>query len=223
MKPEISIIRLINLKSPKIRTVPKPKQRSKTKISILEAAREQFAHYGFAKVTMDEIAGGIGMGKASLYYYFPTKDELFQAVMVHEHRGFMENIEEMLGQNISAAEKVRAYVSQRFEYFNELLNLNILDFRSSVRTKPILRDMFEGFARQELKVLKKIVREGRDRGEFNVASIEQVAEALLHIMQGLRCRFLRSLEGTRIGDKPYRLLKQEQNFVTDILLKGIQK
>jgi TetR/AcrR family transcriptional regulator len=203
--------------------VPARKRPTKTKLSILDAARVQFAHYGYAKVTMDEIAGEVGMGKASLYYYFPTKEDLFQAVMVHEHRGFMENIRAMLEHNISASEKIRAYVLQRFEYFNELLNLNILDFRSSVKTKPVLRDMFEDFARQELKLLQTIVREGRERGEFSVASIEQVAEALLHIMQGLRCRFLRRMEGPRIEAKQYKWLKQEQNFVTEIFLRGIQK
>ena len=41
---------------------------------ILDAARKRFAYYGFSKVTMDEIAADIGMGKASLYYYFPTKE-----------------------------------------------------------------------------------------------------------------------------------------------------
>ena len=47
---------------------------------IIEAARKRFAHYGFSKVTMEEIAADAEMGKASLYYYFPTKEELFSAL-----------------------------------------------------------------------------------------------------------------------------------------------
>ena len=39
---------------------------------ILEAARSRFAHYGYSKVTMEEIALDVEMGKASLYYYFPV-------------------------------------------------------------------------------------------------------------------------------------------------------
>ncbi len=50
---------------------------SKTEALILESAQRQFAHYGFSKVTMDEIAQEVGMGKASLYYYFPDKGKPF--------------------------------------------------------------------------------------------------------------------------------------------------
>ena len=200
----------------------RPRHHTKTKHRILEAALQQFAHYGFSKVTMDEIAGDVGLGKASLYYYYRTKEQLFQAVMVHEHQEFMKGAENMLTQNVSCAEKIHMYVMQRFEYFNKLLHLNILDFRSSVKTTPGLRETFDGFALQELKLLHKIVREGKQRGEFKVTSVEKVSEALLHIMQGLRCRFLRAVQGPKIDPKQHQQFKQELNFVTEIFLRGIQ-
>ena len=49
--------------------------------TIVEAARNRFAHYGFSKVTMEEIATDVGMGKASLYYYFPKKEDLFKKLV----------------------------------------------------------------------------------------------------------------------------------------------
>ena len=61
--------------------------------NILSAARRRFAHYGFSKVTMDEIAGDVEMGKASLYYYFPTKEDLFKAVVIQEQNEFVNYIE----------------------------------------------------------------------------------------------------------------------------------
>lgn len=57
---------------------------------IILAARKRFAYYGFSKVTMDEIAADIGMAKASLYYYFPTKVDLFIAVVTEEQDQFIE-------------------------------------------------------------------------------------------------------------------------------------
>lgn len=47
--------------------------------AILKAARERFAQFGFNKSTMDEIASDVELGKASLYYYFPAKEDLFRA------------------------------------------------------------------------------------------------------------------------------------------------
>ena len=35
--------------------------------AILEAARKRFAYFGFSKITMDEIASDVALGKASLY------------------------------------------------------------------------------------------------------------------------------------------------------------
>jgi len=44
-------------------------------------AREQFFTRGFSKVTMDEIADGMGISKKTLYKLFPSKNELLDAIV----------------------------------------------------------------------------------------------------------------------------------------------
>ena len=51
---------------------PSPERRA----LILQVARQQFAHTGFAGTTMADIARAAGMGAGSLYVYFPTKDAI---------------------------------------------------------------------------------------------------------------------------------------------------
>ena len=41
---------------------------------------------------MTEIAGDIGLSKASLYYYFSTKEELFKEVVKQEHKTFLTRV-----------------------------------------------------------------------------------------------------------------------------------
>jgi AcrR family transcriptional regulator len=48
---------------------------------ILEAALKVFSDGGFAETTMDAVALAVGVSKASLYNYFPTKDALLQALV----------------------------------------------------------------------------------------------------------------------------------------------
>ena len=48
--------------------------------AIIEAAIKRFAHFGVSKTTMAEIAADLSFSKASLYYYFPDKLNLFAAV-----------------------------------------------------------------------------------------------------------------------------------------------
>jgi AcrR family transcriptional regulator len=48
---------------------------------ILEAALHTFARKGFAETTVDEIAAQAGLGKATLYLYFPSKEILLQKLI----------------------------------------------------------------------------------------------------------------------------------------------
>lgn len=51
---------------------------------ILQKARDLFMRYGFRSVTMDEIAGQMGISKKTLYQFFEDKDSLVEIVMQGE-------------------------------------------------------------------------------------------------------------------------------------------
>src|SRR5712675_1842263 len=102
--------------------------------------------------------------------------------MVNEHEAFMNCLRSILEQDLSAGDRLRAYVNLRYEYFNKMLNMNILDLRSSVKMKPVFTATYEDFSRQELRILRKIVEDGSSRKEFEIRSADKIAEALLHIM-----------------------------------------
>jgi TetR/AcrR family transcriptional regulator len=52
-----------------------------TRVRILDAAEAVFAERGFAGASTREIALAAGIGKRMLFYYFPTKDALYRAVL----------------------------------------------------------------------------------------------------------------------------------------------
>ncbi len=54
------------------------------KKQIIESATKHFSGYGFHKTTMDEIARDIHKAKGVLYYYFRSKEELFNEVLKQE-------------------------------------------------------------------------------------------------------------------------------------------
>jgi AcrR family transcriptional regulator len=58
--------------------------KAEVRARILEAAREVFAKHGYAGATMTAIADRAGVGAASLYRYYPAKDELFEAAIPAE-------------------------------------------------------------------------------------------------------------------------------------------
>lgn len=54
---------------------------SVTRARILEAARDLFTEKGYEKISLREVAEVVGITKAALYYYFPTKEKLFFALV----------------------------------------------------------------------------------------------------------------------------------------------
>lgn len=51
--------------------------------AILDAAMRVFLRYGFKKTSMDDLARAAGLSRQGLYIHFSTKEELFQATVLH--------------------------------------------------------------------------------------------------------------------------------------------
>ncbi len=58
--------------------------RDARRLGILDVAREVFMEDGFAAASMSTIAARVGGSKGTLYNYFPSKHELFAAVIQNE-------------------------------------------------------------------------------------------------------------------------------------------
>lgn len=189
---------------------------------ITQAARKRFAHYGFSKVTMDEIAGDVEMGKASLYYYFPTKEDLFRSVITEEQNEFVNKIENILKEDIPASKKLHMYVEQRLQYFQILLNLGTLNVHTFVETKSLFKKLSLDFEGQELKLIGRIIDEGKKKKEFNNSLPDQTPSVFIHILQGLRLRIIRLITEKRLEQEVYEELKEEMIIMTDVFLHGIK-
>lgn len=189
--------------------------------AIIEAAKDRFAHFGFSKVTMEEIASDVDLGKASLYYYFPTKEDLFKAVISLEQNKLKENFEELLQKNTAASKKLQEYVDLRMKFFRDLINLGTLSVHSYFDTKSVIKKVFIDFEKIELGLIKKIINEGKKAKEFNPELSKDTALIFLHILQGLRCRVLRWAKGQSLDAETNNDLQKEMSMVTEIFINGI--
>ncbi|HVP06410.1 MAG TPA: helix-turn-helix domain-containing protein [Candidatus Acidoferrum sp.] len=194
----------------------------RTQSIILDAAEHQFARFGYHKVTMEEIALDAGLKKASLYYYFPTKDELLEAVVGRKRDEFRQKVDKLLGQEAPSHERIKAYARIRLEYFDELIALRMYESRPIARNRPVLKEMFLHHSQQELEWLTRLFLDGGRNGEFEVRSAGRVAALYLHIMQGLRLRYMRTLEDNGFDPEVAAQSRREFGAVTEIFLKGIE-
>ncbi len=190
---------------------------------ILEAARKRFAYYGFSKVTMDEIASDVGLAKPSLYYYFPTKENLFRAVVRHEQEAFTRDIETMLKREAGAGEKLREYVDLRVTLFRELVNLSALGVQSWAEVSSIFGDLFKTLEEQELKLIHTVLHEGKASGELEIANPAHTARLILHVLHGLRLRTFYTGRSPHPENGVYADLKKDSDHLIDLLLHGMKR
>jgi len=103
-----------------------------------------FARFGFEKTTMNEIAIEARKGKSSLYYYFTSKEEVFQAVVEYEADMLREKLAAAFREPENLLDKMRNYIVVRFNEIIKLGNLyqalrndflNHLEFVQKARLK----------------------------------------------------------------------------------------
>jgi AcrR family transcriptional regulator len=81
--------------------------------AVLEAAQTLMERYGYKKMTIDDIASEVGIGKATLYGYFANKQEVGMAVIDLYHGSILEAWGRLDSQRISAPEKLRIMILDR--------------------------------------------------------------------------------------------------------------
>src|SRR5580692_3677917 len=91
---------------------------------IIDTARTLFKQYGFKKTTMGHIARSLGRGKSSLYYYYPGKEEIFEAVLQTEMDELLDQIYQSIRKAPSSKEKLTIYCRCRLNKLNQLYNLS---------------------------------------------------------------------------------------------------
>lgn len=91
---------------------------ARTRAAILAAAERVFARSGLAGARTDLIATEAGVNKALLYYYFQSKERLYQAVLEDHFEQFNRQALEVLGGAGSAREVLLRYVALHFDFIS---------------------------------------------------------------------------------------------------------
>jgi AcrR family transcriptional regulator len=134
---------------------------------ILDAVDVLLARYGYRKMTMDDVARQVGIGKGTIYLHFPGKEELVLSHIDRIAERVLAGLREIAGSPALAAERLRRMLGLRVLLrFDSVLHYsqNLGDLLSSVR--PALLARREGHFKNEAKVFAAVLREGAQSGEL---------------------------------------------------------
>jgi len=90
---------------------------------ILRAGSECFARFGFDKTTLEDIGRRAGLNKASLYYYFKNKEEIFIAVVLAETGAFTADLQSKTLAFPDVRKQLRYYLTERIRRYREVAHL----------------------------------------------------------------------------------------------------
>jgi TetR/AcrR family transcriptional regulator len=93
-------------------------RRAETRAAILAAAADAFAQAGLAGARTDAIAAAAGVNKAMLYYYFRSKQQLFEAVVEDHFEEFNRRALALLEAPGPAGSILLQYVALHFDFIS---------------------------------------------------------------------------------------------------------
>lgn len=188
---------------------------------IINAAQKRFGLYGVEKTTMREIANDLHISKASLYYYFPDKENLYIEVIRREQREFLKLFKDDMKVISDPADCLKKYAIIRLSYFRKLLNLSRIRLGTFSELKPRTSDLIAGFREEEKKLILTILEKGKNEGKFMVVNTDRTAALFLDLLRGLRSSFMTDKDLLVIEDEEYEALSDKVTGITDIFIKGL--
>jgi len=145
--------------------------------AIIEAATQVFREEGYARASMDSIARRAGGSKATLYGYFKSKDELFEAAMTEAVESAVERLSPLLDATSHELQPVLERLAEAYLTF--ILSDDILPItRAIVGEGPahgLGNALFEKGPRRGLKIMAEYFAEQMRRGHLREADPLTVA------------------------------------------------
>ncbi|AHY55556.1 TetR/AcrR family transcriptional regulator [Bradyrhizobium japonicum] len=169
-------------------TTTAPKPRSKTVEQILDLAETMIQTRGYSAFSYQDIADGLGIRKASIHYYFPSKADLGAAVIDRYVARFDEALaaigEDPQKSSLAVLDfYVEPYVG--FAKTSDRICLCGALAGEILALPPPLRSRVDGFFQTHQDWLTRILKRGASRGEFVLAAPPaKVARFIFSALQG---------------------------------------
>jgi len=184
---------------------------------ILDAVDVLLAKFGYKKMTMDDVARQVGIGKGTIYLHFPGKEELILSHIDRIADRSVAKLREIAGSSDSPDRRIRKMLAHRVLFrFDSVAHYsqNLSDLLSSVRTSLLTRR--EGHFEKEAAVLEDVLREGARLGTLDCPDPRTTSFVLIQSTNSL---LPFSLSARELGRREE--LEDQVGRIADLLIKGL--
>lgn len=147
-------------------------ERSDTLAPLAEVFRE----HGYEGASLALIGKATGLGKGSLYHFFPNgKEEMVQAVLAEIEQWFEDAIYAPLRDGIDANRSIEAMLNAIMDYFKSGRRVCIVGALAVSNTRDRFAHAIQGYFTSWIDALQSaLTRQGRDRNQARILSEEAV-------------------------------------------------
>jgi len=145
---------------------------------ILRRAAEVFRRKGFHAAGMREIARGLGMAPGALYYYFESKEDLLYACQTLALERLLGSANGIAEGDLEPEAKLHALVRAHLGHVLGDLGGSLAHIEFHALPEDRLRDVVSKRDAYE-RVVRRVLKEGVDRGRFRRTDVKLTALALL--------------------------------------------
>ena len=164
-------------------SVPKRERRKEARPGeLLEAALELFVEKGFAATRVEQVAARAGVSKGTLFLYYPTKEDLFKAVVrecisQHVNQGLRE-LAQFPG---STADLLREFFNRWWTAYGNTPASGLSKLMMSEATNfPELARFYQDEVVAPMgELMRGMLNRGIERGEFRPVDVTQAAHLLI--------------------------------------------
>lgn len=187
--------------------------------AILDATDLLLSRYGYKKMTIDDLAREVGIGKGSVYLHFTSKEEI---VLSHIDR-IIEQLKGKLAaiakSDLPAPERLqkmlKTRVLHRFESVQHYTQ-NLNDLLSAIRPNFLVRR--EIYFVEEARIFAAVIEDGQQKGKFAEGNAAEMAESLILATNSLLPFNLTVQELGARKDIEAKIIR-----LADLLLQGLCK
>lgn len=151
---------------------------------ILDAMQELMNDESHTTLSVSDIARKAGIGKGSIYYYFQSKNDIFEAVI---ERSYSLAIEK--SKTLTTAPDMRAFTKMQIifktcmEASTELMRLEERGSFMEIQQSALTHQKFIRFLIKSLKpILSDVIRQGITEGSLQCRYPDEIAEIVLTVL-----------------------------------------
>ena len=149
---------------------------------ILDALQELLENQELPSISVSEIAHSAGIGKGSIYYYFPSKDAILQALVERNYEKPLQTAKSLAYQREIPPFTRMAMIFQACRNSSSEFLKSQDQTESSTQTRIFIHQKYVNHIITELKpVLAEIIRQGIQGGEIHFEDPEALADIVLTV------------------------------------------